>query len=180
MEEETARKPGEEMDATTRWNSRSRIFFDALGSDSAAVERFIRALAAIGSDSAAHFLKSFSRQHPESARSLAVELGMTLPEDPDAKAFPIDDDPEAACDRWLEELRRHRDPGQALAALGWSQTMATGLAERASRVFPNKQIAAGQIHPRTLEHLPSPPRRHWWRLARLANAGARGATSRPR
>lgn len=147
MEEEAARKPGEEMDETARWNSRGRIFFEVIHSDSAAVERFIRALAAICSDSAAVYLRSSAHRHPDLAQSLATQLGITIPEDSDAKSFPIDDDPEAACDRWLEELQRHQDPAQALAALGWTQTMATALAERASRVFPNKATELAKLVP---------------------------------
>ena len=38
------------MDDTARWNSRGRYFFDAIKSDPAAIERYLRALAAIGSD----------------------------------------------------------------------------------------------------------------------------------
>lgn len=98
------------MDDTARWNSRGRYFFDAIKSDPAAIERYLRALAAIGSDSAEIYLRSISYREPTLARALADELGFNLPENAALKSRIIDEDPAAACDQWLAELRKNAIP----------------------------------------------------------------------
>ncbi len=103
-----------------------------------------------------------------------MDQHITLPEGHTVYRTLINDDPEAECDRWLVELRRHRDPALALTALGWTQEMATALATLASRVFPQKAAELAKLLPASaLDAMPAGSkssgnlRRYWPDLALL-------------
>jgi hypothetical protein len=109
--------------------------------------RIIRGLAAAGSTEGHRFVEDIYRRDPELALSLADELGIALQDDPDFQRARFFDEPEAACDRWLQALREHGDPDEALAELGWTKEMATHLASRAARVFPGKAAELAKLIP---------------------------------
>lgn len=147
IEEKNIRQAGDPVEETTRGNYRGQVLFDSIKDDPVAVERFIRRLSAIDSDSAGACLQTWSRRNPEESEALAAELGMVFAENQRSRSASIDDDPAGACDIWLEKLERHQDPELAMAALGWDQSSILRLAIRAARFFPEKAEALARLVP---------------------------------
>ncbi len=121
--------------------------FNSLVAEPETAARLIRELSDAGSRAGHRWVKSIYRRDPALALSLAGELGISLLGDPEVERIRIADEPADACDRWLEALRRHGDPGEALAALGWTPEMACELAARAARVFPGKAAELAKLVP---------------------------------
>ena len=84
-----------------------------------------------------------ARLDPALGRSLADELGLRPQVEAAIEAAVVKDDPAAACDRWLEAVKKHGAQG-ALTALGWSSEAALELAAFASHALPEraKELAA--------------------------------------
>lgn len=117
------------------------------GRNVATMERIIRGLAEQDPESTLNLLVTLDRRHPELAMSLADDLGLPLRGNPTLERLRLHDHPAEACDRWLAALREHGDPAKALEALGWTIEMATELAARAARVFPEKARQLAKLVP---------------------------------
>jgi hypothetical protein len=125
----------------------SEMFFDAIKYEREEAGRFIRKLAAVDPESAGARLASLYEIDPQGSETLAAELAIPLPGDRESTSVSPYDDPEGACERWLEELGRHENPKDALTALGWPRSTAMNLAERAARFFPEKAAALAKLVP---------------------------------
>ncbi|GAA5131523.1 hypothetical protein JIN84_06820 [Luteolibacter yonseiensis] len=136
------------METDEEGANHAEMLFHSIKHEPEEARRFIRKQAAIDPESAATFLRSLHAINPEGSETLAAELALPLPEGRASESVtPYGDDPAAACDLWLAELRRHQDPREALDALGWGRFPLVSLAERAVRFFPEKAAALAKLVP---------------------------------
>ena len=147
LAEETTLLDYDTLDATARWNTRSRAMLDILSCDPQAAASMIRNLAAAGSNHGQQVLWRIHRRNPELAAELARELGVPAPGELEGTRHLINEAPLLACELLLERLDEHQDLEKALAAFGWDRSETRGLAARAARVFPETAAELKRLAP---------------------------------